>query len=313
MSDAARRLAERLAASGARRIAFLGLAKNAGKTTALVATLAALHRLGVRAGATSAGRDGEDFDAITGEPKPRFRLWPGQVVASAESTFAPATLATGPLAALPFETRFGGLRLAEVAASGDLEVVGPTTASETAATAEALERAGARVVLLDGAFGRRAFASARVADGLVVAAGMSAGRDLRSALDRARDAMELAGLSLPAPGRRLRRIDGALTPEALRAARPVAGETLLVRDFASVFLPAESRRRLAAEDVALAVERPARVLAVVSNPAAPGRPALPPDEVFAALAEAFPRVAVADVVADLWRAPDGDPDAKALP
>ena len=31
---------------------------------------------GVAAGTTSAGRDGESFDAITGEAKPRFRVWP---------------------------------------------------------------------------------------------------------------------------------------------------------------------------------------------------------------------------------------------
>ena len=83
-------LASLLRESGARRIAFLGLAKNAGKTTALTAVLAELHRSGVRAAATSAGRDGEEFDAITGEPKPRFRVFPGQLVASARSTFEAA-------------------------------------------------------------------------------------------------------------------------------------------------------------------------------------------------------------------------------
>ena len=67
MTRAAAALAQSLRSSGARRIAFLGLAKNAGKTTALTAVLAELHRLGVVAGATSAGRDGEEFDAITGE------------------------------------------------------------------------------------------------------------------------------------------------------------------------------------------------------------------------------------------------------
>ncbi|MGH9367289.1 MAG: hypothetical protein ACRD3M_06420, partial [Thermoanaerobaculia bacterium] len=186
MTAASRALAERIVGSGARRVAFLGLAKNAGKTTALVATLEELRGLGVVAGATSAGRDGEDFDALTGEPKPRFRLWPGQLVASAESTLAGATLSSTPLRRLPFSTRFGPIALARVDTEGELEVMGPSTASQTASAAAALEAAGARIVLLDGAFGRRAFASARVADAVVLSVGMSAGRSLEIVLERAR-------------------------------------------------------------------------------------------------------------------------------
>src|SRR5262249_22255787 len=89
-SAASDALARPLLDAGARGSAFLGLAKNVGKPTALVATLASLHRRGIAVGATSAGRDGEAFDAITGEPKPRFRIWRGQFVASATSTFASA-------------------------------------------------------------------------------------------------------------------------------------------------------------------------------------------------------------------------------
>ena len=91
---AAGALTETILRSRARRVAFVGLAKNVGKTTALVAVLGELHRAGVAAGATSAGRDGESFDAITGEAKPRFRVFPGQLVASAASTYASASFPT---------------------------------------------------------------------------------------------------------------------------------------------------------------------------------------------------------------------------
>jgi uncharacterized NAD-dependent epimerase/dehydratase family protein len=59
MTAAAAVLAETIRQSGARRVAFLGLAKNVGKTTALVGVLEQLHRMGITAGTTSAGRDGE--------------------------------------------------------------------------------------------------------------------------------------------------------------------------------------------------------------------------------------------------------------
>ncbi len=60
-----------------------------------------------RPGATSAGRDGEEFDAITGEPKPRFRVYPGQFIASAESTFGPRPLPSRRVATLPFSRGSG--------------------------------------------------------------------------------------------------------------------------------------------------------------------------------------------------------------
>jgi hypothetical protein len=303
LSSAAQGLAREILASQARRVAFLGLAKNAGKTTALVSTLDELHRLGVEAGATSAGRDGEDFDALTGEPKPRFRLWPGQLVASAQTTFASSTLSTGPRRRLPISTRFGPVELARVEAAGEIEVMGPTTASQTAAAAAQLADAGARIVLLDGAFGRRAFASARVADGVVLAVGMAAGRNLEIVLERARLAVALITLG-PAPaGAPARVFDGALTDEILREDPPRPGETLVAQDFASIFLSPEERDRLAARRVTLSVERPARLIAVTANPSAPGRPALPAAEFFDALGRVLPEVPLFDLRADLARIP----------
>ncbi len=199
--SAAAELAESLRASGARRIAFLGLAKNAGKTTALTAVLAALHQSGIVAGATSAGRDGEEFDAITGEPKPRFRLYPGQLVASAASTFESASFPVAELATLPFPTRFGPVQLRRAEGEGEIEVIGPSTASQLARTAAALEAAGAELVLLDGAVGRRAFAAGRVCDGIVLSVGMSAGETLPAVLAAAASAVELIRLR-SARGRR---------------------------------------------------------------------------------------------------------------
>ena len=305
MSRAARALCERILGSGARRVAFLGLAKNAGKTTALVAALEELHRLGLVAGATSAGRNGEDFDALTGEPKPRFRLWPGQLIASASATFAGAGLATTTIGRLPISTRFGQIDLARVEGAGQLEVMGPVTASQTAAAASALEAAGADLVLLDGAFGRRAFASARVADGVVLSVGMSAGRTLEAVLERARLACGLISLGRPEAGAPVREFDGALTDELLHEKPPDSGETLVAEDFASIFLSPDERRRLSERGVTLAVRRPSRLLAVTANPSAPGRPSLPAREFFEDLRNVLRDAALFDLEADLQSIPDG--------
>ena len=299
MTAAAESLASLLRGSGARRIAFLGLAKNAGKTTALTAVLAELHRSGVPAAATSAGRDGEEFDAITGEPKPRFRVFPGQLVASARSTFEAATFPLAPIAILPFATRFGPVELRRVEGEGELEVIGPSTASELARTAAELEAAGAAVVLLDGAVGRRAFAAGRVCDGIVLSVGMSAGDSLPSVLAAARSAAELIGLGRPAPRARFRELPGAITELSLRESPPARGDTLVAEDFTAYFLSPGFRRRLAEDGVALAVRRPARLLAVTVNPTAPARPPLPARKFLEAVAREIPGPPIFDLVADL--------------
>lgn len=293
--------AEALAAAvrGIQRAAFVGLAKNVGKTTALVAVAEALFRSELVAGATSAGRDGEEFDAITGDPKPRFRLWPGQLVASAAECFAASDDALEIVERLPFRTRFGAIEIRRVRRAVAVEVVGPSTAEELARTSAALESAGARIVLLDGAFGRRAFAGARVADGVVLSIGAAAGGTTGRVVARALAAAELVRLPAPASGTRERTVAGALTDAALDAIAPGQGETLVVDDFASVFLSATALDRLRKDGVALAARRPSRLLAVTTNPTAPGGAILRADELFEAAAKAFPGILVVDLVAGL--------------
>jgi hypothetical protein len=299
VTEAARALASAVLASGARRIAFLGLAKNVGKTTALVAVLEELHRRGRSAGVTSAGRDGERFDAITGEPKPRVRIFPGQWIASASSTYAAASFPAALVDALPFPTRFGSVEVRRSEGDGEIEVIGPSTASQLGETASSLERAGAGTVLLDGAIGRRAFAGARVSDAIVLSVGLAAGGSIESALGAARAAVELIRLEPPSPGAVVRDVEGALTQALLDADPPRDGETLVAEDFASVFLEPAARRRLRDRGVGLAVRRRARLLALTANPTAPGRPPTSAASFFEAVLAAVPGVPVFDLVADL--------------
>lgn len=304
-------LARTLLESGARRIAFLGLAKNVGKTTALVAALAALHRRGVAAGTTSAGRDGEAFDAITGEPKPRFSVRRGQLIASASSTFDAASFPSSEIATLDSSTRFGRVLLRRAEGDGEIEVIGPSTVSELATAAAALEAAGARILLLDGAIGRRAFAGGRAADGIVLSVGMAAGESLDAVLSAARLALELIRLPRASAGHRgeMREVEGALTDETLRERPPARGETLVARDFTAIFLSPRARRELRERGVGLAVRDPARLLAVTANPTAPGRPPLPAQRLFRAVAAEASPTPVFDLVADCWSNGAGPADS----
>ncbi len=300
MTTASAALVETIRNSGLRRVAFLGLAKNAGKTTALVATLAEMHRLGLCAGTTSAGRDGEAFDAVTGEPKPRFRVWPGQLVASASSTFDAASFPWKEVVTLPFPTRFGPVQIRRAESEGEIEVIGPSTASHVAEAGRALEQAGAAILLVDGAVGRRAFAALRVVEGIVLSVGMAAGGSMDRVLAAARGVVELIGLGFPAPGARARQHAGALNSIALRENPPRPGETLVAEDFTAVFLSSEERRLLRESGATLAVRRPARLLAITANPTAPGRPPMSAEEFFEALRREFPATPIFDLVGDRW-------------
>jgi len=178
-------------------------------------------------------------------------------------------------------------------------VIGPSTASQMALTAAALEAAGAELVLLDGAVGRRAFAAGRVSDGIVLSVGMSAGDSLPAVLAAAAAAAELIRLPTAPAGARERRFEGAVTEISLREPPPAAGETLVAEDFTSYFLPSALRRRLAESGVSLAVRKAARLLAVTANPTAPARPPLPAARFLEAVAREVPGVPVFDLVADL--------------
>jgi hypothetical protein len=297
--SAATRLTDLVAGSGAKRVAFLGLAKNVGKTTALLAVLGELARRGVATGTTSAGRDGEEFDAITGEPKPRFRIRAGQLVASAAATFDAASFPAREVVTLPFSTRFGPIQIRLADGDGELEVIGPSTASQLARTAAALEAAGAELLLIDGAVGRRAFAGARVSDAVVLSVGMSVAATLEAVGTAATAAAELVRLRAPREEARVRDRPGALTDDALRADPPAPGETLVVDDFTCVFLSRAARQDLADRGARLAVRRPARLLAATSNPTAPARPPLPAERVYEAVRGALAPTPVFDLVAGL--------------
>jgi hypothetical protein len=301
--SAAGALTETILRSGARRVAFLGLAKNVGKTTALVAVLGELYRSGIAAGSSSAGRDGENFDAITGEAKPRFRVFPGQLVASAASTYASASFSTSPVATLPFATRFGPVEIRRAQGEGEIEVIGPSTASQMAETAAALESAGAATVLLDGAIGRRAFACARVADALILSVGMAAAESLEAVLGVARAAIELIELPEAGPAARVRNVAGALTEVWLAENPPESGDALVAEDFTAIFLSPLERKKLREQGVRLAVRRRARLLALTSNPTAPARPPVPAARMFEAVRREFPEVPIFDIGADLWSGP----------
>jgi len=179
----------------AARVALVGLAKNTGKTVALGAILSELEARGETVGVTSIGRDGEASDAIDDAiAKPPIRLPPMALVATTDRLLeraeprAEVALRTG------HRTPLGRVVVARLLERGAVEVAGPVAAQDVGEVVETMRRLGAARVLVDGSIDRRAGASPRLADGVVMSTGAVLSADLDQLVRRTRIAAEVMTL-----------------------------------------------------------------------------------------------------------------------
>lgn len=180
----------------AARVALVGLAKNTGKTVTLGAILAELEARGETVGVTSLGRDGEASDALDDAiAKPPIRLPAGALVATTDALLARSRVRAELVAGTPHRTSVGRVVVARLLEAGALEVAGPVALDDVAEVVETMRAHGAARVLVDGAIDRRASASPRVVDGVVLSTGAVLSADLDQLARRTRAAVEL--LTLP--------------------------------------------------------------------------------------------------------------------
>jgi hypothetical protein len=179
----------------ARRLAFVGLAKNTGKTETLTCALRELQQSGRCVGVTSVGRDGEERDVIDIRiEKPRIELPAGSLVATTEALLRAGAVAHEPLVHTGVRTPLGRVVVARLLARGTVEVAGPSAAQDVRAVADAMLAHGAERVLIDGAVDRRAASSPAVSDGLVMSTGAALHEVIEQVVLRTRDAVDLVRL-----------------------------------------------------------------------------------------------------------------------
>jgi hypothetical protein len=141
------------------------------------AVLGEAVRQGLRSAITSIGYDGEEFDHLTGLPKPRVLVSEGMLVATAEKTLRGATAGYEPAGRTGVPTALGEVVLVRVVRPGLIPLAGPPTGPGVTRVVAAALAGGADLCLVDGAFGRMApFA---VLDGVVLATGGARSRDVK--------------------------------------------------------------------------------------------------------------------------------------
>lgn len=169
---------------GVRKISFVGLAKNTGKTVALQRLLDELYDSKVIIGLTSIGHDGEEFDQINILiKKPRIFIREGSYVATTDKLFALSTARFEIVYSSEFQTPLGKILIGKIEKAGLIEIAGPSTSLGVNDISDIMLKMGAQKVLIDGSINRKAISSPLLTDGFIVATGAVMGREMDAVID----------------------------------------------------------------------------------------------------------------------------------
>jgi hypothetical protein len=163
-------------------VSIIGLAKNVSKTTTLNHIIKnSKGKLSL--GLTSIGRDGEEYDAITQLPKPRIMIEPGTIIATAFQSLENSEINAEILRNTEIHTPMGEVHIIRSLNSGLVELAGPSTNTEVKKVCDDLLELGCDLVLIDGAFDRRSYASPLISQATILSTGASVKRDMQKVVE----------------------------------------------------------------------------------------------------------------------------------
>ena len=158
--------------SDLKKVAFIGLAKNTGKTIAMLTLINELFECNKVFGITSIGHDGEKFDQTNNLiGKPRIFLPQDSLVSTTDRLIQESLTPCRIVLQTDYFTPLGRVCIANILQSGEIEVAGPSTASGISQVADQMLDMGAEKVLIDGAINRKAIASPNLSQGVFIATG----------------------------------------------------------------------------------------------------------------------------------------------
>jgi len=157
-------------------LGIAGTAKNTGKTTATAAIIKELRIRGCAISLTSIGYDGEDLDNITGLPKPKLSVEPGDLIITAERCINACTANVKIIQKTHISTLLGKIVIAEVKSSGLAVIAGPNKISDVRKISTLLRQIRPGVIMIDGALNR--IAPMVETDGFILATGAARTTDI---------------------------------------------------------------------------------------------------------------------------------------
>lgn len=175
-------------------LSIVGMAKNAGKTTALNYLIEEADDEGIRLGITSTGRDGETQDLVTGTEKPRVFLYEDTIVSVPTQLYDSAEAGLEILRKSSYRTSIGDLLLCRVADSGYVQIAGPVATAHTKKMCAEMFDMGCELILIDGAIDRKSIASPETSDAIILSTGAVLSRNLKKVVEETAHIVELYNL-----------------------------------------------------------------------------------------------------------------------
>ena len=173
-------------------ISIIGLAKNVSKTTTLNYIIKNLE--GYKLGLTSIGRDGEKYDVITQLPKPRIFIKKGTIVATARQSFEASEVKMEILKKTEYNTPLGEILILKALSDGLIELAGPSINKYLLEICLELKNLGCDLILIDGAFDRRSYATPSISDATILSTGASVSEDIQNVINLTVHTIELLNL-----------------------------------------------------------------------------------------------------------------------
>ncbi len=164
-------------------LSIVGMAKNAGKTTAMNFLIEEAMDEGIALGITSIGRDGESQDLVTGTEKPKIYLDQDTIVTVPTQLYDLADAGLEILKKTKYSTPMGDLLICRVADSGYVQIAGPPAAMDTKRVCEEMMQYGCELILIDGAIDRKSIASPETSDAIILSTGAVLSRSMRKVVD----------------------------------------------------------------------------------------------------------------------------------
>lgn len=165
-----------------RVISIIGLSKNVSKTTTLNHLIKFLKGK-LQLGLTSIGRDGEPYDTITQLPKPRIMVEPGTIIATAFQSLKNSNIESKLLKETGIHTPMGEIQIVQSKDSNLVEIAGPSTNSDLKDVCNELLELGCDLVLIDGAFDRRSYASPIISQATIFSTGASVSKNMKEVIE----------------------------------------------------------------------------------------------------------------------------------
>ena len=165
-----------------RVISIIGLAKNVSKTTTLNYIIRNIGKQFIL-GLTSIGRDGEKYDVITELPKPQIYIKKGTYAVTTQFCFENSKIDFQIIKNTGFNTPIGEILILQALSNGFVELAGPSINKQLMKICSELKSLGCNLILVDGAFDRRSYATPQISDATILSTGASVSRNMEKVIN----------------------------------------------------------------------------------------------------------------------------------